>query len=355
LHLVDGVVKGSAHAESKLLVLLCLLSKCLLFLLLPEFLFGRTLSLLLLAELVEVSDVSNSGTLVVNNVAVLVNLLAVALSDLTSSELTNDVSVLINDETFAVDLEAGARVSALFLLLRLPSLRLADGVTVAVNNITILVDVAVLECCAITFDELTADLAVRADDSAVLLDLAGEESSERTLLLTSTLSLGKELSTTDNVATIVPDLTLTIGDLAYKGSWVSFNDNTVKGAVLIDKLACLVDTLASKLRTVNLLLRLFFRLLPAFSVTEDVTHAVDNVTFWVDLLASKLLGLAVSDLTNLLTARNNVSVLLDDSVGVVLEWTRLLNAALVGRYWLGLPYNLTLRNVLAREREWTRT
>jgi len=106
--------------------------------------------------------------------------------------------------------------------------------------------------------------------------------------------------------------------------------------VLVDELAGLVDTLSCELRTVDLLLGLRVGLFPALGVAEDVAHAVDDVTLGVDLLAGQFLGLTVSDLTDLLAVRDNVTVLLNNGIRVVLEWTWLLDAALVRRNWLSV-------------------
>lgn len=170
---------------------------------------------------------ADCGTLAVDNVSVVVNLLAVTLSNLTSSELADDVAVLVDNKTLAVDLEARARVCLFALLLGLPSLRLADSVAVTVDNITVLVDLMALKSSSITLDELTADLSIGANDGAVLLDLARLEGSKRTFLLTATFGLRQQLCTTDNVSTVVPDLTLSVTDLANESSWVTLDNDTV--------------------------------------------------------------------------------------------------------------------------------
>jgi len=280
--------------------------------------------------------VTDSGTLAVNNVSVAIDFLAVALSNLTSSELADEVTLAVNNVALTVDLEALARVVFLLLLFRLVSLCLTDGVTVGVNDITVLVDIVVLERGSITLDEFTADLTVGTKNGTVLLDLAGQERGEWTFLLTTTLGLREELCTTNDVSTVIPDLSVPVTDLANESSWVTLNDDTVDGAVLVDELAGLVDTLTCELRAVNLLLGLRVGLFPALSVAEDVTHAVNDITLWVDLLAGQLLGLTVSDLTDLLAVRDNVTVLLDNGIRVILKWTRLLDAALVRWDWLSV-------------------
>lgn len=341
LHLVQSLLKSSVHTLCKLLVFLLLFSECLLLLLSSELLLGGTLLGLLGADLVNGCNVTDSGALVVDNIAVFINLLAVTLCDVASSELADEVSVLVNDITFLVDLEAGARVTLLLLLLWLVADGVANGVTIGVDDITVLVDLVAFKSSTITVVELTANLAISTGNSAILLDAARQEASKRSLLLTTTLSLRKKLSTTNNVATVVPDLTHPVTDLANKSSWVTLDDDTIDGAVLVDEFTSLVHNLTSECRTVDFFLGLRVCLFPALSVAENVTHTVNDITIGVDLLASELLGITVGDLTNLLAARDNVAVLLDDGVGEVLEWSRLLDPALVGRNGLGLTNNVT--------------
>jgi len=129
-------------------------------------------------------------------------------------------------------------------------------------------------------------------------------------------------------------------------SWVALDYSTEDGAVLVDKLASFVDLLTGKCGTVDFDFSFWVCFFPSFGVTENIAHAVDNVTIGIDLLASELLGITISDLTNLLTRRNNVTVLLNDSVGEVFEWTRLFNAALIRWNRLCLTDDVSYMRVL---------
>lgn len=91
---------------------------------------------LLLDNVLEKSDLSDLVTVVVDNVAVVVNFAANTVSQVTCGKTTHDIAVLGADLTLTVDLAARHWVDPALLLLWLPALGSTDDVAVLVENVT---------------------------------------------------------------------------------------------------------------------------------------------------------------------------------------------------------------------------
>ncbi|KAH5153171.1 hypothetical protein HBH69_128840 [Parastagonospora nodorum] len=269
------------HLVGKLSVLTALL-------LLVGLIFG-----LFLLNVLEESDFSDLVAVVVDNVAVVVNLETSAVTKVTSSETTKNVTVLVADLTLLVDTHARHGVNAALLLLWLPALGLTDDVTVLVVDVAILVNLVAGKLLDIAFNDTTDDVAICSLDGTILDDLVVVEASEWSLR--SRVGALGEFSTSDDVAFVVPDLALAIDLLADHGGWVSLSNTAKDLATGIDNVASLVDSAASKGAEVDFDLVL---LLVRLGVALDITVLVDDVSVFVDGMANKLLLVAFGELTN---------------------------------------------------------
>ncbi|KAH4611447.1 hypothetical protein HBI17_027020 [Parastagonospora nodorum] len=269
------------HLVGKLSVLTALL-------LLVGLIFG-----LFLLNVLEESDFSDLVAVVVDNVAVVVNLETSAVTKVTSSETTKDVTVLVADLTLLVDTHARHGVNAALLLLWLPALGLTDDVTVLVVDVAILVNLVAGKLLDIAFNDTTDDVAICSLDGTILDDLVVVEASEWSLR--SRVGALGEFSTSDDVAFVVPDLALAIDLLADHGGWVSLSNTAKDLATGIDNVASLVDSAASKCAEVDFDLVL---LLVRLGVALDITVLVDDVSVFVNGVANKLLLVAFGELTN---------------------------------------------------------
>lgn len=132
--LVEALLNLVAKLAGELLVLLSLLARLLL--------LGSLLFLLLglLGHVLNEDDVAHGLTLGVENITVVINLLAGADHGLAADELANNLTALVADVTVLGHGEAGHGALLLLLRLRLlPALSLAKDVAVGVNNLTIIV------------------------------------------------------------------------------------------------------------------------------------------------------------------------------------------------------------------------
>lgn len=133
---------------------------------------------LLFLDVLQKSDFSDLVAVVVNNVAVVIDLKTSAVTKVTSSETTENIAILIADFTLLVDTHARHGVDATLLLLWLPSLGLADDVAVLVVDIAILVDVVTSELLDVTLDDTTDDGAIGSLDGTILSDSVVVEASK---------------------------------------------------------------------------------------------------------------------------------------------------------------------------------
>jgi hypothetical protein len=284
-------------------------------------------NLFLFRNVLQESDLTDLVTVVVDDVAVVVNLETSAVTKVTSSESAKDIAVLVADLTLLVDTHASHGVDAALLLLRLPALGLTDDVTVLVVDVAILIDLVTDELLDVALGDTTDDVARWCLDSTVLNNSGLVEASEWSLGL-RVLTMGK-LSTSDDVAFVIPDLALAINLLASEGSGVAFSDATENGSAGVDDVASLVDSAASKGAEVDLLLLL---LLPWFGMALDVAVLVDDVTVFIDSVSDESLRIALGELANTVAVVVIDETILDHAKSLVSsEWTLLTLGALVGR------------------------
>ena len=290
----------------------------------------------LFLDVLQESDFSDLVAIVVDNVAVVINLKTSAVTKVTSSETTDDVAVLVAHLTLLVDVQTSHGVDAALLLLGLPALGLSNDVTVLVVDIAILIDLVADKLLDITLGDASNDGTVGSLNSAILGDSGAVEASERSLR-SGGLTVDK-LGFADNIAFVVPDLALAVNLLASQSGWVTLGDATENGAAGVDNIAGLVDGAASKSAEVDLLL-LFLR--PWLGMALDITVLVDDVTVFVDSVADETLGVAFGDLTNTVAVVVFDESILDHAETLVAgEWTLLLGDALVLRNELAATDNL---------------
>jgi hypothetical protein len=282
LDTLKSVSANLGHLVGKLSILATLL-----------LLVGLILRNLLFLDVLEKSDFSDLVAVVVNNVAIVVNLETSAVTKVTSSEAAHNVTVLIADLTLLVDTHARHGVDAALLLFWLPSLGLTDDVTVLVVDVAILVDLVAGKLLDITFNNTTNDVAIFSLNGAVLSDLVVIEASEWTLW-GGVDTLG-ELGTSDDITLVVPDLALAVDLLADHSGWVSLSNTSKNLAAGVDNVASLVHSAASKAAEVGLLFLLF---LPRLGMALDVTVLVNDVSVFVDGVANELLLVAFGDLAD---------------------------------------------------------
>ncbi|KAI6764586.1 hypothetical protein HG531_012473 [Fusarium graminearum] len=302
---VDGLADGSETLQSlldlvgellsKLLVLLSLvllsLDIGLGLLALDALLLSLTLRLgcrllfrLLLGDILKKRDVTNDAALLVKDIAILIDLLALAVEDLAAGKLANDVAISVDNVTLTVYLATSKRVVASDEGFGITDNKSANSLASLVHNLAILGDSAVLEL------------------------------SEGTVLLATTFALRDKLSLADDVSRLASDVSITVRHASDQLLDITLNDTTVNLARLADEVTGLVDTLASKGRVVDRLLLLSLGSFPALGLTDGVTAAVENVTILIDLAALELLGVTLDNLTNLLTIVHDTAVRLDNGI-----------------------------------------
>lgn len=209
LNTLKSLLTDASHLISELRVLTTL----------PLFV-GLILGDLFFLDITQESDLSDLIAVIVNDIAIIVNLKTSAMTKITSSKTTNNIAVLVAHLTLLVDTHARHGVDAALLLLRLPSLSLTDDVAVLVVDVAILVDVVAGELLDVALDYAT-------DDGAVC-SLNGTIFGDSVIVKAGEWSLGSrgcsvyELSLADDVTSIVPDLSLPVDLLADEGSWVAF-------------------------------------------------------------------------------------------------------------------------------------
>ncbi|GJD01048.1 hypothetical protein ColKHC_09873 [Colletotrichum higginsianum] len=268
-----------------------------------------------LRNVLEQLDVANNASLRVDDIVVLIDDFASACLDLARGELANDIAISVDDFTTAVDLSPfHGTLLPLGCGFGLPALGLAEKVAVSVKDVTILIDGASKECLRITLNKTTDNVTGRSNNGAVLGDSATRKLRERSFLGTFAVALGDELSAADDVARFAANIALLVAHAANQLLNISLDNAAIDGAVLVDNVASLVDTLAGKSRVVDNNRCLGFRLrlrlgLPTFSFADGVATLVENVTLVVDLFALELLRVSLDD------TPDNVSVVEDMAVG----------------------------------------
>ena len=262
------------------------------------------LILVLFLDVLQESNLTDLVTIVVDDITVVINLEASAVTKVTSSKTADDIAVLVADLTLLVDVHARHGVDLALLLLRLPALSLTDDVTVLVVDVAILIDVVSNKLLDITLDDAANDVAARALHGAILGNGVVVETSEGTLGARG--GAVDDLSPTNDVSSVVPDLAFTIDLLTDKSSWVALRDTTKDVARRVDDVSSLVDSASGKRRQVDFL-SLF--LLEWLSMALDVAVLVDDVTIFINRVTNELLRIALADLTNAVAV-----VVFDESV-----------------------------------------
>jgi hypothetical protein len=302
LNLLKSLIADVTHLLSNLAVLLLLLALLLLFL--GEFLLRN---LLVFDDVCDESDFADLVTVVVNNVAVVINLEADTVAEVTSSESTHDIAVLITNLTLLVDTAARHGVDSSLLLFRLPSLGLANEITILILDLTILIDLVSNKLLDIAFGDAADDATVGSDDVSLLVDGDTLETSEGTLSL-GIGALG-ELGLADDISSVIPDLTLAVNLLANHGRRVTFGDTTHDGTGRVDDVTTLVDGAASQRGEVLGGLLLF---LPRLSVSLGVSVFVGDVTILVNGETYETLDVTLGDNTDAIALGVlNVALLVD--------------------------------------------
>jgi hypothetical protein len=299
---LESLSADGAHLLSNLAVLLLLLALLLLFL--GEFLLRN---LLVFDDVGNESNLADLVAVVINNVAVVVNFKANTVTEVTSSESTHDIAVLVTDFTLLVDAAARHGVDGSLLLFRLPSLSLTEEVTVLVLDLTIFVDLVSDKLLDVTLGDAANDATIGSHNVALLVDGDTLEASEGTLRL-GVGTLG-ELGLADDIASVVPDLTLAVNLLADHGRRIAFSDTAHDGTGRVDDVTTLVDSAASQGGEVLSGLLLF---LPRLSVSLGVTVLVGDVTIFVDGETYETLDVAFgNDTDTVALGVLNVALLVD--------------------------------------------
>jgi hypothetical protein len=200
--------------------------------------------LLLFSNILEKRHLTNFIAVIIDNVAIVVDLKTDAVAEIASGKTTDEIAVLVANFAFFVDVEAGHRVDTAFLLFWLPALSFADGIAVLVDDIAFFVDSVADKSLDVAFDDTANDIASWCLHRTVLLHCRTVESSEGTLL--AGILAGGELSTANDVAFVVPDLALTVDLAADHVLNIAFCDAADDLARGVDDITGLVDGAASE-------------------------------------------------------------------------------------------------------------
>jgi len=134
------------------------------------------------------------------------------VAEVTSRKTTHNVAVFVDNITLLVDTAARHGVDAPQFLFRLKTLSFADSIAIPIVDVTIFVDGVSHQLLDITLDDLADDIPRRSIDIAILGNYSTIEASEWTFC--GCVSTSDNFSASDDVAGVVPDLTLTIHLLA---------------------------------------------------------------------------------------------------------------------------------------------
>ncbi|TFB00267.1 hypothetical protein CCMA1212_007620 [Trichoderma ghanense] len=255
----------------------------------------------LLGNILQQGDMSDGLALVVDHIAVFINLLSRASANVAANKLRDDVALFVDDVAVAVHL--AARIGSLLPLdlLLLPALSLAQDISVAVDNVSILVDGPAKQLLGVTLDESSHNVARGRDNLAVLGNGAARQLGKGALLHAFSLAFADKLSLADDVAGLAQDRRLI--------------DNSF---------------------------RLGLGLVPSLGLTNDVSAAVQDVAVFVDVAALETLRVALNDDADLLPVVHDTTVCLDSSIGEVLKGGKLLFVTTVRvRQRLGLAKDVS--------------
>ncbi|TKW49633.1 hypothetical protein CTA1_6122 [Colletotrichum tanaceti] len=267
--------------------------------------------LLGLGNVLEQGNVSDNTVLGVDHVVIAVNLLAGADGHLTRGKLADDVSVFINNLTLAVD------AASLHGTLLLRKRDVSHNTVLGVDDIVVLVDLLTSTDANVTGRELADQLARVADDLALLVDslafhgALGLRNILEQLDVANNASLG-----VDNIIILVDDLAGACLDLA-RGELA--NNITVS----VDDFTAAVDL--SAFHGSLLPLGCGFGL-PALRLAEEVAVTVKYVTVLVDGASKKALRITLDKAPNNVAGRSDNGTILGDSATRKLRERSLLGA-----------------------------
>ncbi|KAK1241077.1 hypothetical protein MKX08_001051 [Trichoderma sp. CBMAI-0020] len=282
----------------------------------------------LLGDVLKQSDVSDGIALVVDHIAVFINLLAGAGGNVAADELGDEVSFFVQDVALAVDLAACVGgLLPLFGLGLFPALSLAQDVSVAVDNVSVLVDLAAKQLLGVALGESSDDIARRRDNCAILCDGAARELGKGALFHALAFALANKLGLANDVARLAQDVAVLVTHAAHERLDIALDDSAVDGAGSVDDITSLINPLASQRRHVDLSLGLGLGLVPSLGLANHIASSVEDVTIFVDLGALEMLRVAVHDDAHLLSLKHDSAISLHDGVGEVLKGGKLLFVA----------------------------
>ncbi|GFF38594.1 hypothetical protein IFM46972_05599 [Aspergillus udagawae] len=245
---------------------------------------------LLLRQVLEQGTLAQLVSIIVDNIAVVVDHLPDEGWQIARCQFTNEVTVSVADLALFVDLSAGHGVDITLLLFWLPAFSLSDGVTILVEDVSIFVDLTTKESFGIAFNDTTDDAAASHDDTVF-----------------ANFRIVEPLCSADDFSIITPDLTLAVHLSASKALTISGNDTSEDIALRVDDVASLVDRLSLQNRQIRLLFLFLFRLVRV-CVSFDVAELVDDISVFIDGAAAELLGIALGHF-----ADNVAFIILDEA------------------------------------------
>ncbi|TLS25006.1 hypothetical protein PpBr36_07334 [Pyricularia pennisetigena] len=275
LDFLQNALDKHAHLLGKLLVLLGLL-------LLGLLLRGLFLNWLR-RDILKQRNVTNGGALAVDDVSIVIDLLARADAEVAAGELANEVAICVDDVTLLVDTTARKRVLLLLDLRLLVAFGVAKDVSVLVAHIAIFIDATTGQCLAVALGQATDNIAAWGDDHTIFADSETLELGEGTFLGALTLALGHNLGAADNVAALAENVALLVAHTADHALGVALNNAAEDGTAAVNDVAGL------------------------------------DVAVGVNLHAAELLDVALDDLADLLFVEYDHTFGVDGSVGEGLE------------------------------------
>ncbi|KXT15661.1 hypothetical protein AC579_6121 [Pseudocercospora musae] len=245
---------------------------------------------------------SNDSSLVVPELAFLVERLAGELLCITLNQACNRNTFIANDETSFGDglafeeREIRGFFLNLFLLFRDVTLSMSNHRALLVEDVAVLVNHATDELARLAFSHVADRVAVLILDPAFFNNSETLQASKWCFLLR--FFLRQSLSPTNDMALVVPELALGIASDTGLGKLlcIAFNKLTHDSAVAINELARLVD-------------------LEAFEYGEsskNIALAIEDLTFGVNLLACNLCEVSAGEFADRLTVFvEDLSLLVD--------------------------------------------
>ncbi|KAH9815670.1 hypothetical protein Tdes44962_MAKER00916 [Teratosphaeria destructans] len=247
---------------------------------------------------------TNDVTRIVPDLSLAIDLLTDQGGHVALDDFADNLAVAVDCPSRLVDLGTSQRgqvhLLLLFLLIRLS---MALDITVLVDDVSIFVHSKTNQTLGIAFDKLANDIAVLVLDPSVFDDAQALETSEWSLALVHTLVLGNHLAMSDDLASVIVNVTVLVAEAASKLLDVTLDQATERNAILIDNIALLVQLLAIKNAVVNDLFLFFWQWL---SMTLDIAVPVNNITVLIDSKSNDTLRIALDNLTD------NIAILISN-------------------------------------------